>query len=96
MSRQHAEHEMRETSLEAYCDIELGEMQRRVFDIIVERTMMGHPPTDREIAKELGFSDPNKVRPRRHELMESGLIAEAGIRVCTVSRRRALTWRAIR
>jgi len=78
MSRQHVEHRMRPTSLQAYGELpELGEMQRRVLNVIVEH------------------GDPNKVRPRRFELMEMGLITEAGTRACRVSGRQALTWRPL-
>ena len=93
MSRKHVSHRMRTTSLKAYGEIpHLGEMQQKVFNIIVECSMEGHYPTDRELAKYLGFSDPNNVRPRRHELMEAGLIIEESKRKCTISGRTALTW----
>ena len=86
---------IRETSLDAYRALQdhLGEMQQKVLKVIVEHSS---PLTDREIAQELGFADPNKVRPRRFELMQAGLIREAGERLCTVSRRRALTWRVLK
>jgi len=96
MSRQHVEHRMRPTSLQAYGELpELGEMQRRVLNVIVEHAIKGEHLTDREIARELGYGDPNKVRPRRFELMEMGLITEAGTRACRVSGRQALTWRPL-
>ena len=34
--------------------------------------------TDREIMRSLGFSDPNSVRPRITELIDAGIITEAG------------------
>jgi len=85
---------MRETSLLAYGEIpNLPEMQQKVFNAIIEHNMEGRYPTDRELAKYLELSDPNNVRPRRFELMEAGLIIEAGKRKCTISDRTALTWK---
>lgn len=84
---------MRATSIKAYGEVpDLGGMKRTVFNAIIELNMEGKYPTDRELAKDLGFSDPNNVRPRRHELMEAGLIIEAAKRKCTISGRTALTW----
>lgn len=51
-------------------------------------------PTDKEIAKYLGFSDPNKVRPRRNDLMKHGFIREAEKRKCTIGGKESLTWDA--
>lgn len=34
--------------------------------------------TDREIMRALGYSDPNKVRPRITELVDAGMLAEVG------------------
>lgn len=36
------------------------------------------PATDRQIMRGLGFSDPNAVRPRITELLDMGLITQAG------------------
>jgi hypothetical protein len=91
--RKHVSHEMRKTSLMAYTQVpELGEMQQRVYDKIKECNQLGIYPTDREIAFFLGYGDPNKIRPRRYELMEVGLIREEGKRKCTVTDRLAITW----
>jgi len=83
---------MRDTSVISYHEIseaELGGNQRLVYDVIKQ-----HPGlTDRELTRELGVSDPNKVRPRRFELVERGLVVEAGRRICSVSGKQALTWK---
>ena len=93
-SRSHESHDMRETSLESYGDLpQLGEMQGKVLDAIVDAQYEMQHPTDREIAVRLGMADPNGVRPRRFELMEAGLIVEAETRPCMVSGRNALTWK---
>lgn len=93
MSRKHDSHRMRATSIKAYGEVpDLGGMQQKVFNAIIECTMEGYYPTDRELAKYLRFSDPNSVRPRRNELMEAGFIIEESKRKCTISGRTALTW----
>jgi len=82
-SRMHLQHHIRQTSLLAFQDElpHLGKRQYEVLKAIRDLNLHGIHPTDREIAKLLGYADPNKVRPRRHELMEYGLIIEAGERI---------------
>lgn len=82
---------MRSTSLDAYTDIkpELGDSQKIVYDAIVT---LG-APTDLEIARYLGLKDPNKVRPRRNELMKQGRVVEYEKRICSVSGRTVWSWR---
>lgn len=87
---------MRQTSLDSYFallwDGTLGERQSLVLYYIVN-----HPgSTDREIAEELGFKDPNSIRPRRKELLDKGLIENCGIKKCSVTGRAALAWRSKR
>ena len=93
IDRSHPSHDMRGTSLESYTQVELGEGQKVVYDALWEHTMRGVYPTDRELTKTLDEDDPNKIRPRRFELMERGLIEEAGKRPCEITGRKALTWR---
>jgi len=82
---------VRDTSLLAYMDLKhtLGERQRIVFE-----TIKGSPMgiTDIEIANELGFSDPNKVRPRRKELFDNGLIKAVGKRQDKFTNKMAYIW----
>lgn len=80
---------MRETSLLAYSELELNKMQTLVFETIQKLGC----PTDLEIAKYLGFSDPNKVRPRRTELLNLGKITECEKRICSVSGKLVYSWR---
>jgi len=94
--RKHTTHDVRKTSLQAWLEIPaLGRMQLIVYKCILEHSRTGFYLTDRELAKELGFSDPNNIRPRRYELMKMGVIVEAGKRPCSISHRIALTWRVI-
>lgn len=82
---------MQDTSLDAYFEIQLkvGKMQRIVFEAIAHLGC----PTDLEIARYLGFTDPNKVKPRRNELVKKNLVTECTKRNCFVSGRKAITWR---
>lgn len=82
---------MRSTSLDAYTEIkpELGDRQKMVFDAIVKLGC----PTDLEIMRYLGFKDPNKVRPRRKELLNQGRITECEKRTCSVSGMTVWSWR---
>lgn len=82
---------MRDTSLDAYSDIKpsLGEREQIVYEAI--KTL--GCPTDLEIAKFIGYSDPNKVRPRRNELVKKGVITECEKRMCSISKRTVWSWR---
>ncbi|HEC82545.1 MAG TPA: hypothetical protein ENI53_01505 [Thermoplasmatales archaeon] len=94
-SRYHLSHNIRQTSLIAFGEEfpHLGKRQYEVLKCIRDLNHHGIYPTDREIAKYLGYADPNRVRPRRHELMQYGLITEAGKKICPVSGRLAITWK---
>lgn len=84
---------MRQTSIESYHSIRcLGQQQKLVLWYI--RNFPDH--TDRELTKLIGYADPNKVRPRRKELLDAGLIRESGVKTCSVSGKKALTWRTIK
>lgn len=48
--------------------------------------------TDTEIARELGYLDINKVRPRRNECVKLGLVHEVGQRECGYTFRKAIVW----
>lgn len=80
---------MRETSLIAYSGIKDNTMCDLVFKTIKKLGC----PTDLEVAKYLGCSDPNRVRPRRNELLKSGMIVECEKRLCSVSGKLAFSWR---
>lgn len=86
-------HRMQQTSIEAYHNLKhLGEDAQTVLV-----AFHAYPDsTDREIAEKLGYSDPNKVRPRRNELVKIGLVVCSGKRVCNVSHVKAMTWRTVK
>ena len=90
----HVTHEVQDSSLMAYISLEnsvtisngkpvLGERAKTVL-----KAYGKHPEwTDFMIAKmELGFDDPNKVRPRRKELEDDGYVACRGKRICEVTK----------
>jgi len=54
-------------------------------DIVMKAFILNGPHTDSEIAHILKYSDPNKVRPRRFELVELGLIKEICKRKCEIT-----------
>ena len=86
---------MRDTSIEAYHEIVdsglVGERQREVFEYLLI-----HPnKTDREIADELGYKDPNKTRPRRKDLYDLKIVIESDEpkRECTISGKNVYQWK---
>lgn len=84
---------MRQTSLDSYFymlwDGTLGERQAMVLTFISNFPKC----TDQEIAKGLGFKDPNAVRPRRKELLDQGYIIECGTKICNITGRRSTIWK---
>ena len=89
---------MRDTSIMAYQqlldDLRLSDRQRLVLDLIRDWP----DSTDAELTRLLvkfhgGTEDPNRLRPRRNELLHHGLIEESGKRRCAVTRKTAYTWR---
>jgi len=62
---------VRDTSLEAYIQIIANpdSLNERYQDILIAVDEMGKPSTAFEVALHLGFDDPNKTRPRIHELV---------------------------
>lgn len=49
--------------------------------------------TDREIADFLNYSDPNKIRPRRNELVKYGYVVEYSKRVCSITGKYVIAWK---
>jgi len=83
---------MRQTSLQAYQELKdsgkLGERQLLVYEAIKRLKCA----TDTEITKFMGFSDPNRIRPRRNELVRFGLVEEKERRNCNITNRKAIVW----
>ena len=84
---------LKQTSLVAYKQIRneglLGKRQKIVYDGF-KRYLKA---TDWEVTNLLCWDDPNKVRPRRNELVRYGLLRDSGIkRKCNVTNRMAIVW----
>ena len=81
---------VKDTSIASYMNIQkLGRKQQTVYEVIKRFP----DSTDRELAKRLGFTDPNNVRPRRFELVELGWVVLSGRKRCSISGRTSCTWR---
>ncbi len=83
---------VRETSKETYKQIIeegiLAQSQEAVYRAL---DLLGEA-TDREISDYMGKEDPNKIRPRRKELVDMGLVYEKGKKECAITGRLALVW----
>lgn len=93
----HPQHKMQQSSLMAYRCLEdsvtipEGKPVLGARATTVLKAYSKHPEwTDFMIAKmALGFDDPNKVRPRRKDLEDDGLVACRGKRICEVTKETA-------
>ena len=71
----------------------LSERQALVYKLLITMHLEGKTPaTDMEITRKSGFKDPNKIRPRRNELVGLGYIAEKDKRKCEVTGKTVYTW----
>lgn len=61
---------------------ERGNLETRIMDLMAD----GAPRTDRQIASELGHTEP--LRPRITTLVEDGRLLEVGSTVCTTTQKR--------
>ena len=94
----HTTHQMQITSLynyfPAWSEQEIQqafrqETKQRIVKLLQDKGNM----TDREIANIMGYPDPNKVRPRRNELMKAGIVEEHEKRTCMVGEKLSIAWR---
>jgi DNA-binding Lrp family transcriptional regulator len=84
---------MRTTSIEAYREkILSGTVDNDYSKIWFELNWHDEPMTYLEIAKSIGWSNPNKVSRRLKEMVEKGLIKECEVRVCKIAGSRCLTY----
>lgn len=82
---------IQQTSINSFieCQIYLSDAQNEVYNYLKRCD----ESTDREICEGLGYSDPNKIRPRRFELVELGLVSEGAKRKCAITGKTVLTWK---
>lgn len=94
----HLSHNMRETSLlqyiQTYSESQFNQAFRQETKRqIIELLQQHHDMTDREIAFRLGYADPNKVRPRRNELVKHDIVEEDCKRECSIGHKLSISWR---
>ena len=94
----HTTHNMQITSLyqyfPAYSEQEFNQKFRQETKQEIIKLLQTNPNmTDREISNILNYQDPNKVRPRRNELVKMGIVEEDTKRVCLVGNKLSIAWR---
>jgi len=84
---------IRQTSILAYREIKkdgVVDTDKQIYMEILRA--MGCPSTDREVAAFGKISDMMRMERRRNDLVHEGLIQDAGIRKCSISKRLCHTW----
>ncbi len=94
----HVSHQMQLTSLFQYfpswTEEEFNQAFRQETKRDIIKLLQKHKSlTDREMSQYLGYADPNKVRPRRHELMKAKIVEEDTKRPCAVGEKLSIAWR---
>ena len=90
-------HDIQETSLQAYREIQptLSQKQTIIYNVLVDATRKRFDMTNMEIAKLLGWSI-NRVTPRVWELRHDlHLVVLSQRRHCGVTKRNAMAWKAL-
>lgn len=95
---EHPSHQMQLTSLlqyfPSYSEQEFNQKFRQQTKREIIFLLQKHNNlTDREIAKRLGYDDPNKVRPRRNELAKKEIVIEDNKRACSVGLKLSIAWK---
>jgi hypothetical protein len=83
---------IQQTSLLAYQQIKDRPLNP-IYNLILN--MLESNPeglTDQELTRLCGFQDPNKVRPRRNELVKEGFVMEWGAKTCPVTDKKSINW----
>lgn len=80
-------------SMEAFT-AEQDKLGRRAREILDHLNTNG-AKTDREVMNDLGYSEPNAVRPRITELVRKGLARECGKERCPVTNRHVRLVKAV-
>lgn len=99
----HTSHQMQLTSLyqywPAFNEEEVNsKFRQKVKQDIILLLQQHDNLTDREMARELGYSDPNKVRPRRNELASANkrrdaILVQDEKRICAVGHKQSIAWK---
>lgn len=94
----HQQHQMQQTSLMAFENIKpkLGKRQTIILNAMRELCELYGDATDQEITNHLMQTDPNYVRPRRHELVNRYKIVRfSQQRICKITKSTSMAWRII-
>ena len=85
--------QVRQTSIEGYSRIkkELGKRQQEVYDGFLGNGTC----TNLELSRLLGIPI-NQITPRTNELVKLGFVVEVEKRQCSVSGKKAISWRVKR
>jgi len=88
---------LRDTSLEAYIELvnDPSVLNDKYQDILFTLLDSDMALTDYEISEKLNFKDPNKIRPRRYELVNKfykPLVQECKKRICKVTGKKVYAW----
>jgi len=88
---------VRDSSLESYIEIvsNPSSLNERYQDILCAVDEIGKPSSAFEVAVHLGFEDPNKTRPRIHELANDffkPFLEEKGKRPCSKTGKVVYVW----
>jgi hypothetical protein len=87
------EMKIRKTSIKAYREKILSETVLNDYSMIWWTLNWNEKPmTYSEIAKDLNWTNPNKVSRRTKEMVEMGLIKECEVRICKIAGSNCLTY----
>jgi hypothetical protein len=86
---------IQQTSLNSYQELLVRDMLNSGQDDVYSALMILNSATDREICEYLQLGDPNKVRPRRFELCELGLVGEDCKRKCSITGKTVISWKIL-
>lgn len=81
-----------ETSRETLAKLYKGRYISNSHELVINSLQKLEEATDSEIAHFLGYEDPNKVRPRRNELVDMDIVIEKDRRQCTITGKMAISW----
>lgn len=92
----HKSHNVQFTSLlqyfPAFNEEEVNQAFRQRTKAQIISLLQNQSMTDREITSALNYTDPNKIRPRRNELVKEGIVVEVCKEKCNVGHRLSIKW----
>jgi hypothetical protein len=78
----------RNSSAAFHQEQDAGRLSRRNAEILKVVSTSVSELSDREVMRELGYTDPNKVRPGITTMIKCGVLCEVGTKVDSESRKR--------